>query len=445
MPKVVLKTDMEVKALSRVPGVHAVGGVSGLVLRARKGFSGVVSALWFYRYRREGRRLKFCLGSYETVSLKSARDKAREYKEFLDNGGDAEELLAPPPQEEWRDKTFGVLFEEWIAFLRARGQWDKGKTKEQLAQRKKDPYKTEFSRARKHLTLLWPMDVTRITTEDIRDAFLPIWCNHVSTSDRLLGHVNNFFGWVCDVERIREDNPSEPRRLRRILPVNSKRKQAGNYAYLDPDEVPALVRILWSESSEASLCLLYSILTALRSGNAREARWDRVKALKVNGISVPSMHYKAREMKVPKNGDHTVPLSPEAIRVIERMRPLTSTSPYIFESSRKHHEPLSDTALNNALQRIHDAEVREGRKGWVDPVTKARATQHGISRGSFTTWAIRNRKEERTIEQVLHHEVDSRYNGAYDRDDGLENKYALLCDWGKYCFSLIDESGKVHL
>jgi hypothetical protein len=76
LPKIAKQlTDLEVKNLSSV-GKHAVGGVPGLC----KQVGSSTSASWILRVTVSGRHQEIGLGSCRSVSLKEARDRARQLR-----------------------------------------------------------------------------------------------------------------------------------------------------------------------------------------------------------------------------------------------------------------------------------------------------------------------------------------------------------------------------
>ena len=109
----------------------------------------------------------------------------------------------------------------------------------------------------------------------------------------------------------------------------------------------------------AKLCFRFTVLTAERSGEAREAVWS--------GID-----FDAREWRIPsvrmKNGtEHRVPLSKAALDVLEQARALKDESDLLFPSPLKKGRPLSnmtmtkllrDAAIRATLRKIHDCSGR---------------------------------------------------------------------------------------
>ena len=79
MPKIAKELSaLEVKRLSSA-GMHAVGNPAGLLLQIQKPVrpDSIPSRSWILRVRIAGDREHFGLGSYPTVGIAEARDKAK--------------------------------------------------------------------------------------------------------------------------------------------------------------------------------------------------------------------------------------------------------------------------------------------------------------------------------------------------------------------------------
>jgi hypothetical protein len=75
MPKVAEElTAVEIKRLPSLPGFHSVGGVTGLALNVKK--SGAAS--WILRVKVGDKRKDIGMGSFPTVMLETARERARD-------------------------------------------------------------------------------------------------------------------------------------------------------------------------------------------------------------------------------------------------------------------------------------------------------------------------------------------------------------------------------
>src|SRR3984957_9862527 len=68
----------------KLPGVHAVGGVSGLSLQVSHGGG----RSWLLRYSIGGKRPRKGLGGYPDITVASARNAARDAREKIMAGSD---------------------------------------------------------------------------------------------------------------------------------------------------------------------------------------------------------------------------------------------------------------------------------------------------------------------------------------------------------------------
>ncbi len=86
-------------------------------------------------------------------------------------------------------------------------------------------------------------------------------------------------------------------------------------------------------------------MTCVRSSNARLARWEQIDFDKRLWI------IDEEEMKVSANGQHIVPLSDQAMRILEKQYELRNIDDagFVFPSSRRFRAPLGNTALNTVI------------------------------------------------------------------------------------------------
>ena len=131
-------------------------------------------------------------------------------------------------------------------------------------------------------------------------------------------------------------------------------------------------------SKAAKLCLRFLILTAARSGEARGARWSEIDT-------------EAREWHIPgartKAGvPHRVPLSAEAMAVLERAGALDDRGELVFPGRQRGRE-LSNMTLTKILRE----------RGLAD-----RATVHGF-RSAFRDWCAETGASREVAEAALAH------------------------------------------
>ena len=121
-------------------------------------------------------------------------------------------------------------------------------------------------------------------------------------------------GWAQAREFVERNAAGEA--IDGVLP--KRRRRAKSHRALPHGEVRELLAKVEESRSRAAvrLCLRFLILTAARSGEARGARWSEID-VEGRTWTVPGERMKAGK-------EHRVPLSPQAVAVLERARALRS-------------------------------------------------------------------------------------------------------------------------
>ena len=187
--------------------------------------------------------------------------------------------------------------------------------------------------------------------------------------------------------------------------VNGRKTHFRALPYREVGEALATVEAS-PASLAARLCFRFLILTAARSEEARGARWSE-------------MDGESREWRIPgertKTGaPHRIPLSPEAMAVLARVRALDDRSGLVFPGRRRGRE-LSNMTLTKILRE----------RGLAD-----RATVHGF-RSAFRDWCAETGAPREVAEAALAHTVGG-VEGAYFRSDLYERRRALMEAWGAF-------------
>ena len=181
-----------------------------------------------------------------------------------------------------------------------------------------------------------------------------------------------------------------------------------NFRSLPYQEVAAALDTVEASKSAlpAKLCFRFLVLTAARSGEAREATWTEI-------------NFQDKEWRIPadrmKTGvEHRVPLSDAAVAVLKQARALGDDG-WIFPSNTRPDRPLSNMTLTKILRTSCLAE---------------RATVHGF-RSSFRTWAAEQTNASHAVmELCLSHAVGSAVEQAYARSDLFDKRRGLMQRWG---------------
>src|SRR5690606_16038072 len=117
-------------------------------------------------------------------------------------------------------------------------------------------------------------------------------------------------------------------------------------AIVDPDGIGALLRAIDGyKGGHVTRCALQlAPLVFVRPGELRQAEWAEID-LEAAEWNIPAAKMKMRQ-------PHLVPLSRQAIAILEEMQPLSGRFQYVFPGGRSPKRPMSDNGLTAALRRM---------------------------------------------------------------------------------------------
>jgi integrase len=192
--------------------------------------------------------------------------------------------------------------------------------------------------------------------------------------------------------------------LSKLLPAPSSVQKVVHHPSVPYAEIPALYARIREVGSVAARALAFTLLTAVRSGEARGARWREF------GLEAKTWTIPAERMKMEQ--PHVVPLTDEVMALLGDV----GKSDALVFPGIKPGEPLSDATMLKVLRTI----------------TKDDATVHGL-RASFRTWAAEATNCPREIaEACLAHRVGDDVERAYARTTFFEKRKTLMKDWTDY-------------
>lgn len=212
-------------------------------------------------------------------------------------------------------------------------------------------WKNAKHRAQWHMTLnvyaksLHDLRVPDITTPDVLKVLQPIWLTKQETASRLRGRIEAVLDYAKAMGWRAGENPAVWQgNLKLILPQYSKTRNVKHHPALPFEEMKDFYPILASREALVARLLEFTILTAGRSGEARDARWNEINLEDMTWI-IP-----AERMKMCK--EHIVPLSTRAIQILEEIRRY-GVGEYIFlHPTRK--APFSTNATRALAPNIPD-------------------------------------------------------------------------------------------
>ena len=331
-----------------------------------------------------GTKTDLGLGAFPGVRLAEARTLAKARRAALVEGQEAPVTPTTP--------TFKVVAEKYIAS--SAPTWKNHKT----------VINTRSSLENYAYPVFGDTPVNDIRRAEVLDVLAGIWTDKPAAAKKLRQRVRSVFDYALDREYI-EVNPAA-HFTRASLPPTGNGTHFRALPYQDVSE--ALTTISSSSSSLAvRLCFKWLILTASRSGEARGARWQDIDP-------------EARVWTVPgermKSGvEHRVPLSHQAMAVLDEAAPLKDDSGLVFPGVKG--KPLFDMTLTKVLR---------------DNGLAPRTTVHGF-RTSFKTWCMETTDTPWAVgEAALAHTLGNSTEQAYARTDLFDRRRDLMQAWADF-------------
>lgn len=183
----------------------------------------------------------------------------------------------------------------------------------------------------------------------------------------------------------------------------------------DPRKIGELMRAIHGyqgqPATEAALKLLP--LVFVRPGELRAAEWTEID-LDASEWRIPS-----GRMKMDR--EHVVPLSEQAVTILEELRPLTAHGQFVFPGQRGRNRFMSENTMNSALRRL----------GY----SKEDMCPHGFRAMASTRLNEMNFPGD-VIELQLAHKPLDKVRAAYNRAERLDERRTMMQDWSDYLDSL---------
>jgi integrase len=343
------------------------------------------------------------LGGFPEVSLKEAREKAREKRDMVREGRD------PVAERHSAKRALLVAQATHITFAQAARQCHEMKSSEF----RNDKHAAQWINTLETYAfpVLGPLAVDEIETAHVYKVLEPIWKTKTETARRLRQRIEAVIRWAYTKKKIKRDNPASwEGNLQELLPKPSKVQKKQHFKALPVRDIGAFLVELRKRHGQGARALEFSILTASRSGEVRGMTWDEVDIDRSLWV-IPGERMKSGK-------EHRVPLSKAALKVLGE-----PGEGLVFPAPRGGM--VSDMTLSKVLRSMD-----------ID------AVPHGF-RSTFKDWAREyTRYPDEVSEPALAHVNSDATRAAYARSELIEQRRKLMDDWARFC-SKISEAGKV--
>lgn len=384
-------SDLKVKAAKPAEKDYILTDGDGLQMRVRANGS----KLWNFNYIHPvtKKRVNMGLGTFPEVGLALARKRTVAARELVAQGLDPKEARDADRQalKATVEHTFKNVAVAWFEL-------------------KKDAVTPAYAEdIWRSLTLhifpdLEATPISAVTAPTVIKLLRPLETKgSLETVKRLSQRLNEIMTYGVNAGLI-HSNP-----LTGIRSVFKKPKKK-NMAALAPDELQELMLAVANASiKRTTRCLIeWQLHTMTRPAEAATTRWADIDIEKKIWIIPPE--------RMKKRRTHIIPLSDQAIALLNVIRPLSGHREYVFPADRNPRTHCNSQTANMALKRM-------GFEG--------RLVSHGMRSMAST---ILNEKgwDPELIEVALAHVDKDEVRSAYNRADYIERRRPMMAWWSHH-------------
>lgn len=365
---------------------------------------------WRFDYRFAGRRKTLSLGTYPEVGLKEARRFRDDARRDVADGRDPSALRKAAKRQAERQVSdrFEAIAREWMA---KKGiQW-------------KPTHASKVALRLKNDVFPWIGDrpIAEIKAGELLELLQRVEDRGAIDSARRIHQTCcQVFNFAITTDRITVNicTPLRGSLLRvkggHFSTITEKSKLAGVLRAFDGYEASLTVR-----SALQLIPLFFVRPTELRAAEWSEFDFERRE------WTIPGSKVKIGE-------DHVVPLSDQAISILEKLRPITGKGKYLFPSFRSPSRCISDNTILGAMRRLG--------------ISKDETTAHGFRSTARTLLEENLGYQYKVIELQLSHEVPDTNGRAYNRTTFLEDRHEMMQTWADYLDDLkLDQASSLEI
>ena len=351
---------------------------------------------WRLKYRLDGKEKRLAFGVYPEVSLLEARARRDAARKLIADGIDPQE--AARDQKEARAlraaTTFEMVAREWHG--RNLSKWSSNYGQDILHRLEADVFPEIGRKAISELTPLHVLNMLR----KIEDR----------GAHEIVRRTRQFVGQICRyaIQTGRATiNPTAD------LKGAFKTPKREHFAAIEPNELPEFLATLNRNDArlftQTRLAIRLLLLTFVRTNELIQAKWDEIDLDGAQWL-IPAERMKMRR-------PHIVPLSRQTIAALNELRATNVSSDWVFASSAKPRQHMSNNTILKALERL-------GYKG--------RMTGHGFRALAMTAIKEKLGIPHEVVDRQLAHAPRSQVDQAYDRSKFLDQRRRMMQRWADY-------------
>ncbi|MBV1899841.1 MAG: tyrosine-type recombinase/integrase [Cycloclasticus sp.] len=364
--------------------------------------------LWRMKYRFLKKEKLLSFGAFPIVTLKEARLYRDEAKSLLSKGIDPSVVKKELKESKLAasKNSFKAVTQEWIS--KNSTKWSSSNTN------------NVSKRLEQHVfPHIGNKSISTITAPDLLTVINRIEkTGTIYTAHKTLQNCGQVFRYAMATARCTTDPTTA---LKGALPPTQPKHHA---SITDPKKIGALLRAINGyEGNFITQCALkLAPLVFVRPGELRHAEWQEVD------IEKAEWRIPAEKMKM--KAVHIVPLSKQAIAILEDIYTVTGHGKYVFPSVRTNTRPMSENTVNAGLRRL----------GY----TKEEITGHGF-RSMASTLLNEQGWHWDAIERQLTHAERNSIRAAYNYAEHLPERIKMMQHYADYLDGLANGADIVSI
>lgn len=350
---------------------------------------------WLFNYTRPflDKRANMTLGNYPEISLATARKEAQEARDLLAKDVDPQSHRNTQQQKlrEANETTLNLVIERWF----------------EIKQRSVTPsHADDIKRSlNNHVAhSLGKLPLHKVSAPTAIDTLQPLAnSGKLEAVKRICQRLNEVMVYAVNTGLIHH-NPLAGIRHAFENPT------ATSNPTLKPEQLPELLQVLADANIRrvTRYLIRWQLHTMTRPGEAAGASWDEIDYERKLWIIPPERMKKRRE--------HIIPLSPQALAILDAIKPISGKSPYVFPSDINHHKSANSSTANVALKRMGFA---------------GRMTAHGMRALASTTLNEQGFDSD-LIEAALAHVDKNAIRAAYNRAEYISRRRVMMNWWSNH-------------
>ncbi|HCE38885.1 tyrosine-type recombinase/integrase [Alloalcanivorax xenomutans] len=346
--------------------------------------------LWRFRYRIGGKPAIYAIGKYPEVSLEAARVERDRARDLVNQGIHpvVEKRTRVSVQIEVNETTFESVARRWMV---SNVQWSEGYADQVKKYLEKDVFPKVGN-----------LPISSIRPAHLRPLIQGVAERGAPTVAILIRQWCSQLFAYASAEDLCDQDPTA------LLKRSVKRPRVRHNPPLPWNEIPDFLNKVDESGYRATvIALRLMALTYVRTAELRKAKWTEFD-LKNAIWTVPAGRMKMRQ-------PHIVPLSKQAIELLEELQKLTGGGEFLFPSFRKPGQVISATTLNKALERM----------GYL-----GRFSSHGFRATATTLLGLLSYPENRVDLQLAHSRRKKDSSRApYDHTKYIASRKIIMQDW----------------